>query len=145
MAACRDMRSGYETFEHTADVGLLVRGVDLPDLFLQAALGFLYVMFGDAPVRRERTMPVRAEGHGPEVLLVAWLEEILYAFEVHRFVPAEVRLLSLEEGQARGELVGEAFDPERHELAAVVKAVTYHDLTINRRQGGFEVRIVLDV
>ena len=88
---------------------------------------------------------MRAEGGAPEELLVGWLEEILFAFEVDGFVPAAARVESLGDGEVVGELRGEDLDPRRHELRHAVKAVTYHDLAIKRVAGGYEVHIVFDV
>ena len=138
-------RSGYETFDHTADVGLAVRGTDLPDLFVQAVIGLAATMFGAASVAPRQARPVRVEGEGDEALLVAWLEEVLFAFEVDGFLTAAVRLDALADGAATGALLGELYDPDRHELGAHVKAVTWHDLAIRRLANHYEVRVVFDV
>jgi SHS2 domain-containing protein len=124
-------QSGYETFDHTADVGLLVRGRDMEDLFVQAAAGLIALLFGAGPVQEE--------------LLVAWLEEILMAFELEGLAIAGVDGVRLGRGVVTGELAGEPFDAARHELCTHVKAVTYHDLVVRRSACGCEVRLVLDV
>ncbi|MHC5034645.1 MAG: archease [Planctomycetota bacterium] len=143
---CGDERgSGYETFEHTADVGLKVRGATLRDLFEQAAAGFINVMFDTGTINCVRTMSISARGGDPEELLVAWLEEILFAVEADGFAPAAVRVTKLGPTEVAGELTGEDFDPERHHLSCAVKAVTYHDLKIRRTNGACEVSIVFDV
>jgi SHS2 domain-containing protein len=137
--------SGYQTFEHTADLGLIVRGRDMMDLFAQAAAGMLELMFDTAAVRPERHQELLARGEEPEELLVGWLEEVLYAFEVEGFAAARARVLSLDAGALSGELVGEPFDPARHELRAHLKGVTWHGLAIRRTADCLEVRIVFDV
>jgi len=138
-------QSGYETFDHTADVGLLVRGRDMEDLFARAAAGLIELLFGAGPVQARTTRTVRAEGAGPEELLVAWLEEILMAFELEGLAIAGVYDVRLGRGVVTGELAGEPFDPARHELCTHVKAVTYHDLAVRSSAHGCEVRLVLDV
>lgn len=145
MSAQASGRGGYETFEHTADVGLKVWGASLKELFEQAAAGFIDVMLDPRTVRPERSVSIAATGEEPEELLVGWLEEILFAFEARGFAPATAHVKSLGEGELRGELLGEDLDLQRHELRQPVKAVTYHDLTIKRRGDLYEVRIVFDV
>ncbi len=139
--------SGYETFEHTADVGIEVRGRDLRDLLEQAAAGLIALLVDPATVDPADTRGIEAEAEAqePEELLVAWLSEILYAFDAEGFAPAAARVESLEEGRVAGGLSGEKLDPERHEVRQPVKAVTYHDLNIREVGDHLEVRIVFDV
>ncbi len=136
---------GFESFEHTADVGLRVWGSSLTELFEQAAAGLMDLMLDTDTVDAARTMSISALAHEPEELLVAWLEEILFAFEADAFAPATARVVSLGNGEVRGELSGEDFNPRRNEVRQVIKAVTYHDLTIKKVMGTYEVRIVFDV
>ena len=116
----RPASAGFEVFEHTADVGLRVWGWDMCQLF-------------------------SAQGEEPEDMLVAWLEEILFAFEVERFAPSSVEIENFESGRIAGRLLGEDFDEERHLVHHLIKAVTYHNLAIERTDGGWQVRIIFDV
>ncbi len=145
MAGDMDSRSGYSTFEHTADVGLEVRGTSLTDLFEQAAAGFIDLMFDTRTIRPVRTVPIAVLAEEPEELLVGWLEEILFAFDANGFAAAEARVASLGGGEVKGHLVGEDFDPRRHEVRMAVKAVTYHNLAIGKVGESYEVKIVFDV
>jgi len=145
MGQSSDPRGGYETFEHTADVGLRVWATDMRGLLEHAAAGVIGVMFEPGRVRVADELQVAALGNDAEELLVAWLEEVLFAFEGRRFAPAAARVDRLEAGRAQGVLLGEPYDPARHEVRQAVKAVTYHALKVERTARGLEVRIVLDV
>jgi SHS2 domain-containing protein len=145
MADVTSSTGGYEFFEHTADVGVRAWGGSLTELFEQAAAGFINAMFDPCTIRRRRVRQVTAAGQSPEELLVAWLEEILFAFDAERFAPAAASVASIEGGEVRGELWGEDFDPSRHRVRQAVKAVTYSDLRIEKRGDLYEVRIVFDV
>lgn len=136
---------GFEPFEHTADVGLRVWGDDLVDLFEQAAAGFIDIMVDPHCVCCRERRTVEVQGAETEELLVAWLQEILFAFDAEGFVPHSADVECLEGGRLRGALNGETLDPERHEVRQAVKAVTYHDLQVRQTDDGFEVRVVFDV
>ena len=138
-------KGGFEAFEHTADVGLRVWGRRLEDLFEQAGAGFIDLMTDPATVRCTERRAIVVEGDTTEDLLVAWLEEILFALDADGFAPASVEVERIEPGRLRGTLCGEPFDPARHEVRQAVKAVTYSDLRVRRTEGGYEVRIVFDV
>jgi SHS2 domain-containing protein len=137
--------SGYETFEHTADVGLRVRARDLEELLELAAQGMAHQMLDQTGVCAKEEYAVSAEADDPEELLVDWLSELLYAFEAEHFAPARAEVRCLESGRAEGVLVGESYDPDRHEVVLNIKAVTYHDLSVERTEQGLEVRVVFDI
>ena len=136
---------GSTSFEHTADLGLRVWGPTMKDLFEQAAAGLASLMLDPATVRPTQTVRLAAEGEDRDELLVAWLNEVLFACEVGELAPGTVRVTAIGSGRAEGELHGEPFDPSRHELRHSVKAVTFHDLEITETDGRYEVSIVLDV
>jgi SHS2 domain-containing protein len=137
--------SGFEAFDHTADVGLRVWGRELADLFEQAGAGFIDLMIDPGSVRCRERRSIQVEGGETEELLVAWLEEILFALDAEGFAPRSAAVECLEPGKLRGALCGERFDPARHEVRQAVKAVTYHDLKVHRTESGYEVSIVFDV
>ena len=136
---------GFEAFEHTADLGLRVWGRRLEDLFEQAAAGLIDLLVNPCTVRPLERRTFEVEGEEPEDLLVAWLEEILFAFDAEGFAPATAEVECCRAGLLRGALCGERLDPQRHELRRAVKAVTYHDLQVRATDEGYEVRIVFDV
>ena len=136
---------GHDTFEHTADIGIEAWGPGLEALFEEAADALTEAVLNVDTVEEGETLSVAAEGDEPEELLVAWLEEVLFAFEGQGFATARSRVDSLTDSRVEGTLFGEPFNPTRHAVSAAVKAVTYHDLRIERHNGQHRVRIVLDV
>ena len=139
------VQDGWEFFEHTADVGLRARGGNLRELFENAGNGLIDLMFGQDAVSACRSCLISADGDDAEQLLVAWLEEILFAFEADRFAPARVEVHDVADGRALGCLWGEEFDGERHQVGKAVKAVTYHNLAIRQKGDAYEVDVILDV
>src|SRR5262249_9757772 len=71
-----------ETFDHTADVGLRVTGVDLDALSQTAAGGvFDYIGANRDAVRVAAREPVELDADTPAGLLLAWLNELIFRFE----------------------------------------------------------------
>ena len=138
--------AGYEFFGTTADKGILARGRDLPELFVNAARGLVALMVEDpGGVRPAERRAVRCTAGGPEGLLVAWLSELLYLYEVDGFLAAGSTIGELTETELRAEVAGEAFDAARHRVAGHVKAITYHGLDITRDGAGYRAPIIVDV
>ena len=76
------MGKRFEVIDHTADVGIAAYGEDLKEAFANAAYALFSMMLdlegvGDALCRQvEVTADDRSD------LLVAWLNELIYVFEV---------------------------------------------------------------
>ena len=72
---------GYEFFEHTADVGAVVRGATLPRLFENAARAMFDLICDLRTVRPRRAVRIVVRGESLEDLLVRWLSELLFRLE----------------------------------------------------------------
>jgi SHS2 domain-containing protein len=136
---------GFESFETTADVGIMAWGETLEELFANAARGMFALMVDSGTVRSTGLLPVEAQGGDLPSLLVAWLNELLYRCEVEEWAPSDVRLMAVEGGHASGELAGEPADPGRHRFKGVVKAATYHLLECHKDGDYWRARVVFDV
>ena len=134
----------FEFLEHTADVGLAARGKDLAEAFAAAGYGFSALMadLTRAEPLEQRAVEVTAEDEGG--LLVAWLSQLLYLFEVEGFLACQFAISHIDGGSLRAQVWGDRFDPEKHPPNMAVKAVTYHQLQVVHNDG-YEVRVYLDI
>jgi SHS2 domain-containing protein len=135
----------YETFEHTADLGLRVRASDFETLFAEAAACLFSAVVEDLDaVRPVQRVDLTVEGADREYLLFDWLRELLYQFDSRHLLLGrfEVRL---REAGLDGTAWGEPFDPARHALAHEVKAVTYHGLKVERTADGWLAEVIVDI
>jgi SHS2 domain-containing protein len=136
---------GWDTFEHEADVGLLVRGRDGPDLFANAGIALFDLVCNLERVEERDRYPLAGEAEGVETLLVEWLNELVYLFEGEGVVCRRFAFPTWSETAFRADAFGEPADPDRHEPRDLVKAATYHGLAVARVDGGYEARVILDV
>lgn len=134
----------FETVEHTADVGIVAYGRDLPELFANAARGMLHFMISPEQVRAVSPRPLVVEADDLEGLLVAWLNELLVVLNGDGFLPAEFRVSAVTPRRVEATLEGEPVDPQRHHFRLDVKAATYHALSV-KQNNGWEARILFDV
>ena len=134
-----------ETFDHTADVGLRARAGSLADRLSALGEGLADLICPRENVRaaQERRCDVTAEDR--EALTVDFLWEIMSAIQYDRFAVAEVCVERAEDTFVRSVLRGEALDGDRHELAAEVKAVTYHQLRVARDGDAWTAQVILDL
>ncbi len=135
----------FETFEHTADLGLRVRAADRTQLFAEAGQALLSVVVAnpESLARRVRKS-LRIVGQDVEYLLFDWLNELLYLFESERLLLGEFAIEWEPEG-FRATCWGELLDRRRHELLREVKAITYHRLLVREEPDGWLAEWVVDI
>jgi len=135
-----DQLAGFRELEHTADWELEAWAPDLPALLEQSARG-MYALAGvrlpaGARLDRRLDLPMR----DPESLLVTFLAELLF-LEERDGLAFDAFNLQIEGGLLHASLGGAqvvSIDKE-------IKAVTYHNLAIQKTPRGLEVKIVFDV
>jgi SHS2 domain-containing protein len=135
----------YETFEHTADLGLRIRAGDLNTLFAEAGQALFAAIVDDfASIRCVQEAIIRVAGDDREYLLFDWLNELLYQWDTGHLLLAE---FAVTVGDAGLEAVarGEPFDAERHTLGHEVKAITYHGLRVVPTADGWEAEVIVDI
>lgn len=132
----------YKVFDHTADTGITAYGAGVDEIFENAAYGMFGLMTDVDRVRPVGEVRVEAEAHDLGSLLVDWLSELLFIHEAENVFFAEFDV-AIEGFRLTAKARGEAVDPGRHRLQAQVKAVTYHMLEVNPKEG--YANIVFDI
>jgi len=144
-AAARRRRAPYRILDHTADVGLEAEGATLAEAFANAATGMYSIMVHLDRVSERVQRPVEVEAEDAEGLLTAWLLELLFITELEGLVFRRFDVREASPRHLAAVAHGEPLDPERHPKGAVVKAVTRHGLEVGPIEGGYRVRVILDI
>jgi len=131
----------YEEIEHTADIAIRAYGRDLAELFINAAYGMFDLMVDVEELRPVIRRDFDLEAFDVETLLIDWLSGLLYEhemrgevykhFEVHMVTPQHLKASAYGTNSVK---------PHR-----LIKAVTFHDLQIERTSDGYRAQIVFDV
>ncbi len=135
----------FETFEHTADLGLRVRATTLENLLEEAGRGLFSMMVTNLEdVRCLQEETYRIEGSAVDYLLFDWLNELLYTFESERLLLAEFKV-ELDVDGLRATARGEPMDLDRHRMEHEVKAITYHGLRVEENADGWLAELIVDI
>jgi len=136
----------YETFEHTADLGLRVRASDLDSLFAEAGRGLFSMIIANLDeVRLIEEVSLGVVGAELDYLFFDWLNELLYIFETRRLVLAHFEV-KVADGGVQATARGEPFDSARHRPEHEVKAITYHELKVEQQADGtWLAEVIVDI
>lgn len=135
----------YETFEHTADLGLRVASPTLQGVFVDAARGMFSMIVPElSTVECRVTVPVTLKADQIDFLLFDWLNELLFLFDARRLLLSEFEV-TIDETGLTALVHGEAYDPVRHVLEHEVKAITYHGLILAEAESGWNAELIVDI
>ncbi len=149
----------FAFFDHTGDIGVRLDGRTLDDLFESAAAALTDSIVSRPSVEPRSTVEIDVESDALDLLLVDFLSEILYRFEVGQFLVARAHI-QMRRSDAPGgglsppsaaawrlhaTLEGETFDAARHSIKVLVKAVTYHALEVTEEADGWHATVVFDI
>lgn len=150
------MEKYYEIIDHTADLGIKVFGKDVNQIFANAGRAFTEIVTDTAMVNENITKEIAADGADLEQLMVNWLHEVLYHFEVGRLILKRFDILEIKQDKletlfpspnysikALG--YGETFDINKHVVLTEIKAVTYHQIEVKKIDEEWQARIIFDL
>jgi len=135
----------YLLLDHTADMGLEIRGSDPADLFKKAGRAIINIMLGDIHPEGSDNIRISLAGDDLSDLMVRWLTEILYLLEGERLIVTDLVINSLSSEAIDATLTTTPFDPLRHEILREIKAVTYHQIDVTRKDGVWKARVIFDL
>lgn len=134
----------YEVMSHTADTGILAHGASLREVFENAAFAMFDLMYGIGDLVAEDRVEVEVEATTMEELLVDWLSTLLSEAEINDLAFCSFGIDVLVEGRLIGWVGGES-TVDLELVGPPIKAVTYHELAIDRSSDGWSARVVFDV
>lgn len=143
--------SGFELFDHTADLGVRAHAasrsglVDPATAGLYACVGQL-VPGGDAqPVEFVLEPAAPSDPGACAALLRDFLAEVLHVLETRRRMLVNLRVVEFSPLRLHVRAQSVALDAARSDAQREVKAVTYHALSIVDTRDGCEATFIVDI
>ena len=133
----------------TADIAFEATGRDLPELFSHAADATMNVMVDNLEaIETRETRNIELSSEAIDMLLFDFLQELIFLKDAHRLL-LRVRNIQVEKkGESiflNVEAAGERLDAARHHQRADVKAVTLHGFSVEKEDGCWKARVLLDI
>ncbi len=162
------MKRKFEILDHTADAKFRAYGRTLEEAVANAALATVSLMWDYEKVELKVREEVEIKAWSFETLMVKFLSEILYLFEVKGFLLGKVEEIKIElpaavqkagkeddsgaDGQfsdsqdytLRAILAGDRYS-EKYEIISEVKAATYNDFALKQGPDGYMLQMVVDM
>ncbi|NNL42803.1 MAG: archease [Desulfobacterales bacterium] len=134
----------YRLIDHTADFRIHVFGIDLKDLFSNAAFAMFDLITDIKSLQSADESSLNVKGNDRQDLMVNWLRELLYIWNGKEKLVESVDIFSISENELTAKIRLDSFDPARHRIKNDIKAVTYHQIQVNLIASGWESKIIFD-
>lgn len=140
------MDVGFEFLEHTADLKFRSYGKSLSEAFANAGRALFSAMTDLPKVEAKTSKKITLEAESLETLLHDFLSELIYLFSVEELLlnKFNVRIALVDTYQLHATVHGEKINPNKHPLYKEVKAVTYHDMKIQEKNGRWVIEVICD-
>jgi SHS2 domain-containing protein len=138
-------KMGYELLDHTGDLGIRVWAEDVKGIFHEAARALFAIITDLEKVTVRVKRKIMVEAATIDELLVAWLSELLYLYEVEGLLFCDFAFTEIGEKSVTGIAMGEEFDEGRHAIRTSIKAVTYHQLEMKEKDGRWHAQVIFDI
>jgi SHS2 domain-containing protein len=151
----------FEFVAHTADIAVRLTAPSVAGLFEAAAAAFTEAVTNRGTVRAAASREIQLVAPELDLLLVDWLNELLFLFETEDLLVARatvdvvevddvvdvVDVVDVDEAAVslRATVWGERRDASRHWVKVLVKGATYHGLAIERAGEGYVATVIFDI
>ena len=135
----------FGVLEHTADVGFEAFGRTCEEVFSNAARALMDLMVDAATVEPAAGLGIDVAAPDGMSLLVNWLSEVLYLFDAEHWLWRDFEVKRANENSLTAVARGEKFDPARHRIKLLVKAITYHQLALDKTADGWRAQVYVDI
>jgi len=135
----------WELLPHGADIGVRGIGDSKEAAFEQAALALTAVVADPKSITVSDEIDVTCTAPDDELLLVEWLNALIYEMATRRMLFARFEL-HIAGNQLVAKAWGEAIDASKHDLGVEVKGATCTNLSVHQDESGrWLAQCVVDV
>lgn len=138
----------YTFIEHTADIAFKAWGYDIEKAFKNAAIALTNVITDTTKIQKKISKKISLEAKTKEDLLVHWLDELVYIFDVSQFIFTDFQIeinKRKDTWHLNAKAFGDTFSPSKHPSGTEVKGVSYHNLKIWKKDNKTYLQVILDV
>lgn len=136
----------YEYLEHTADMGLVVRGKNLSELLAHAAQGLFETIAVVETVDETISVEIQLTAESVEALFVGWLDELIFRHETEEVFFKRSEIQQCSETGMSAIVYGEPVNFDKHAVYTEIKSVTYHQLqVVQKGDGSWFAQVIFDL
>ena len=135
----------YRIFSRSSDLAVKVFGKSQAELFANSAFALFDQLTDIGKVDLHDHLTLEVEGADRDDLMVNWMRELLYLYQRSGYLLKDFVVKEVKDNYIRGEVGGEKFDPDRHEIQREISAVVSHQSRMEKTGDQWTAQVVLEL
>ncbi len=140
-----DSPKRYRILTRSSELAIKVFGKSQADLFANSAFALFDLITDVDKVEMRDRLPLEVEGADRDDLMVNWMRELLYLYQGSGYVLKEFKVLEAKEAYVRGEVSGEKYDPDRHEMRREFRSVVHHKSRMEKTGDQWTAQVIFEL
>ncbi len=138
----------YKYFETTADIGIEVSSKTINDAFINSALASMDLITDIEKIRPKITKKIHIVSEDEYGLLYDWITELLILLDSDDFIASQYNV-NIEEKESTfimdATITGDTYNTDIYNYKTEVKAITYHNMQINKSNDNYNIKFIVDL
>ncbi|HHQ45480.1 MAG TPA: archease [Candidatus Altiarchaeales archaeon] len=135
----------YEFLEHTADLKFRANGKNLEEALTESCRALAHAVYGGKTVKPKSKRILEIPYSNRQELVHDLLDQFLFIIEYEDYIPSEIKVkIDDADGKAVVELLGDSVEENNIKIEKEVKAVTYHEMKIEEKDGECTIQVICD-
>jgi SHS2 domain-containing protein len=135
----------YRVLNRSSELVIKVFGGTQAELFANSAFALFDLLVDLEKIEVRDCLQLEVEGADRDDLMVNWVRELLYLFQGGDYLVKEVKLQEIKENYVRGEVRGEKFDPDRHEIRREIRGVAYDQSRMEKTGDQWTAQMIFEL
>lgn len=136
----------YQFIPHTADLKIKAHGKKIEEAFENSAIGFTKFI-SKSRIKKNIEKNILITGIDLKNLLYNFIEEFIVLFDSEYFLISKIEKIKIRKSENGFELESKIWGDKNsdYEIASSVKAITYDEMSIEKKKNYFEIIFTLDI
>lgn len=139
------MDNRYRILNRSSDLVIKVFGKTQDELFANSGFALFDIMTDVEKIQATDQLPLEVEGVDRDDLMVNWMRELLYLYQGSGYLLREFKVREAKDNYVRGEVSGEKFDPDRHEIRREIKSIAYHQSRMEKTGDQWTAQVMFEL
>ena len=142
------MTNKFKYFDTTADIGIKVTSNNIEKAFENSALATLNLITDIEKIKPEITKKITLTSEDEYGLLYDWITELLILLDSENFMASQYNIKITEkenEYLLTGKIMGDPYDTTIYNYKTEVKAITYHEMNIEKKEDQIKIKFIVDL
>lgn len=138
----------FKYFDTTADIGIEVTSENIEEAFKNSALATLNLITDIEKIQTKISKEINITSEDEYGLLYDWITELLILLDSENFIASQYDITIKKENYEytlKGNIIGDIYDTSVYNYKTEVKAITYHEMNIEKNENNIKIKFIVDL